>query len=291
MPFWKKIFHKCNKLNKSVQRVKLLDIPEEIVRYIARYLMIEDVLHLSMSCKLLYHMLPKYSFEYKKLDLSSIGSGWSGIKLFHCDSPPITSHIFMATISGRIMVDNNIKPEGNIFIQLIRPQYALKESIVIARHHILLTDPRWIVYECLRSEYTVETVKFLTIEDPIINMIQPGDYLRFTKDVGVIDFSVHTRGVCNKSKITAQKGDSNALMADSSVRLHSKKESFANVIEMFKKQDDKAMRKKSVLKPYGSTRHNVHDILIEGMRRYEGNEDGDILANPNDFWDFHPQLI
>ena len=109
--------------------------------------------------------------------------------------------------------------------------------------------------------------------------------------MGVIDFSVHTRGVCNKSKITAQKGDSNALMADSSVRLHSKKESFANVIEMFKKQDDKAMRKKSVLKPYGSTRHNVHDILIEGMRRYEGNEDGDILANPNDFWDFHPQLI
>ena len=35
MPFWDKMLHKINKLKKSVNRVTLLDIPEEIVRYIA----------------------------------------------------------------------------------------------------------------------------------------------------------------------------------------------------------------------------------------------------------------
>ena len=165
----KKIFHKSNNFdeganrvtlldtpteivsNKGVKRVTLLDIPEEIVRYIAKYLMIEDVLHLSMTCKILYHMLPKYSFEYKKLDFSSIAScpSWQDWQKLHFnrssyfDSSPLTSHIIMATISGKIWRDSdslNIGPDPYISIQLIRPQYASKESIVIASHHCPLNS-------------------------------------------------------------------------------------------------------------------------------------------------------
>ena len=135
----KKIFHKSNNFdeganhvtlldtpteivsNKGVKRVTLLDIPEEIVRYISGYLMMKDVLHLSMTCKMLHHILPKYSFECKKTDIEidiEYRPNWSYRLYF--DSPPFTSHIFMATISGKISVfngyrDNSIRTE-NIFM-------------------------------------------------------------------------------------------------------------------------------------------------------------------------------
>ena len=64
--------------NKSAKRVTLLDIPDEIMRYISRFLMIEDFLHLSMTCKRLCHMLPRYIFEYKMIySLESGPSIWT----------------------------------------------------------------------------------------------------------------------------------------------------------------------------------------------------------------------
>ena len=264
MRFWNKIMNKSKKdahtptAHMSVKRVTLIDIPEEIVIYIARFLMIEDGLHLSMTCKTLYHMLPKYSFEYKKIDMKKgiiSGSPWKRFSYF--DSPPLSSNIFMATISGTYWTDGNKAFEG-IFIQLIRPQYGGKESIVIARHHFPLKL-------CAES-----VVHFLTIEDSIINLIQPGDYFRFRKDVGAINFRVHTRGICNKQMITAQKRDRNGLMQDGSGRFHTEKERFANIIEMFKKQDEKEMFKepdknfRTVMKRFRRPRYYVHDYLIEG---------------------------
>ena len=227
MPFWNNMLHKSNKINKSVERVTLLDIPEEIVRYIARYLMIEDVLHLSMTCKILNHMLPKYSFEYKQLDLTSIDLSF--------DSPPLTSHLFMATMSVKLW-KHYIPGQRitNISIQLIRPQCVSKESVVTVIHHGQLN-----ALSCRKA-----MVGFLTIEDPIINMVQAGDYFRFIKDMPAKEFRIHTRGLCIRQKTTTQNGDSNALMRDSSVMLHSKKESFSNVISMFKKQDEKTIIKK-----------------------------------------------
>ena len=156
MPFWNKMFHKSNNLKEGVKRVTLfdvaeeigrnmsinrgtlLDIPEEIVRYITRYLMMEDVLHLSMTCKIFYHMLPKYSFECKKIDIDiEHRPNWQYRS--YLDTPPFTSHIFMATISGKILVDKDLEWEfgyrtATINIQLIRPRHGSKEFIVIARH-------------------------------------------------------------------------------------------------------------------------------------------------------------
>lgn len=45
--------------------VDLLDIPEETIRYISTCLMIEDVIHLSMTCKYLFNLLPSYSIREK----------------------------------------------------------------------------------------------------------------------------------------------------------------------------------------------------------------------------------
>ena len=195
--------------NKGVKSVTLLDIPEEIVRYIARDLMIEDFLHLSMTCKILYHMFPKCSFEWKKIDIErdiKYPPKWSYHLYFN--SPPFTSHIFMATISGKILLDEDMEREIglgqlNILIQLVRPQHGSKESIVIARHQttkLLNRNPA-------RME---SMVHFLTIEEPIIKMIQPGDHFRFINCVKIKDFRVQIRGIRIGPKITAQKGDINA---------------------------------------------------------------------------------
>ena len=216
-------------------------------KMLSRYLMMKDVLHLSMTCKILYHMLPKYSFECKQTDIQidiRYRPNWS--YRFYFDCPPFTSHIFMATISGTILVDENIERDdvylncGKLYIsiQLLRPQHGSKESIVIARHQTTKLLDR-------NPDRTESMVLFLTMEDPIINMIQPGDYFRFVKShVRIMDFMVQTRGKRNRPKITAQKGDINALMQDSSVRLHINKEAFNNTIEMFKEQDKREAFKK-----------------------------------------------
>ena len=268
--------------NKSVKRLYLLDIPEELIRYISRFLMIEDFLHLSMTCKILYHMLPRYAFEHKRIDgpeywltpdfgrsdpeesgpftwtpdFSEIlpkGHEVLWNSYFYFDTPPFTSHIFMVTISGCILGDRNLDyAEGNMYLQLIRPHHMTGEPIVIDYFYNILSPQFRFgpVYQesnlhCLRNENEM-FVNVFTIEDPIINTIQPGDYFRFIKNEyeSVEDFTVHTRGMRYRSEISAQKGHCNALMQDSGERLHIKRESFSNIIEMFKKQDDKEMLKK-----------------------------------------------
>ena len=202
------MLHKGNKLNQDVKRVTLLDIPEEIVRYISGYLMMKDVLHLSITCKMLHHILPKYSFECKKTDIEiDIGyrPNWSYRLYF--DSPPFTSHIFMATISGKILLDEdierNIRLGQDILIQLVRPQHGSKESKVIARKQINELRNR-------NPDRMESMIHFLTIEDPIINMIQPGDHFRFINCVNIKDFRVQTRGIRIGPTVTVQKEDINA---------------------------------------------------------------------------------
>ena len=258
-------------LNECVKEVTLLDIPNEIVRYISRFLMIEDFLHLSMTCKILYHMLPRYAFEYKmiycpesgpsictpdfgEIPLKGNGDPWQ--PSFYFDTPPFTSHIFMATISGRIWGN------GYIDLQLIRPHHVSKEPIAIEHHYNVLSSqpggPTPSIYWVCQGRiirpplYSGDLVNFLTIEDSIIDMIQPGDYFRFMKIDGrgqhplrVENFRVHTRGVRNIPTIIARKTDSNALTQYSVTcgeRLHSNKDCFANIVRNFKKKDETAMK-------------------------------------------------
>ena len=73
-------------------------------------------------------------------------------------------------------------------------------------------------------------------------------------------------------------------MQDSSERLHSKKESFANVIQMFKKQDEKEILKKdrnlrTIIKRYRPLRHYVHDYHFQSMP-------SDIASSPSGIWHF-----
>ena len=257
--------------NKCEKRVTLLDIPDEIMRYISRFLTIEDFLHLSLTCKRLYHMLPRYIFEYKmiycpesgpsiwtpdfgEIPLKGHGDPWPSS--FYFDTPPFTSHIFMATISGRI------SGQGNIDLQLIRPHHVSKEPITIEHHYNILSSqpgrpimgtytvhPRRIIRP---SPYSGDLVKCFTFEDPIIDMIQPGDYFRFMKIDGreenplrVENFRVHTRGLRNIPTIVTQKSYNNALTQYSvtcSERLHTKKDCFANIVKKFKKKDKTEMK-------------------------------------------------
>ena len=121
-----------NKFPSTFNMVHLLDVPEEILRYISRFLMIEDVIHLSIACKFLFHVLPTYSLDEKVIDVPNTcmwgtctnteactkwetpspdkfpinptnPSHWS----FCFETPPFTSRIFMVTISAAIIYENH----------------------------------------------------------------------------------------------------------------------------------------------------------------------------------------
>ena len=203
----------------------LLDVPEEIIRYIAsNFLIIEDVVHLSMSCKIFYHMLPTYSFEYKKIhgpDIEEIEpkdncESWLGVNeecpswepSFYFDTPPFTSHPFIATIT------TNFKDHGsnyrNIYILLIRPEIVTNKPVIIKEEKNML------YFEPLDGGSIIKT---LGIDgNPIMQMTQPGDYWRFMKTVKtdgrsggrefkLTKFRVHTLGLRKRSKITEETRD------------------------------------------------------------------------------------
>ena len=121
----------------------LLDMPEEIIRYVSKFLMIEDVVRLSMTCKCLFHRLPTYSLEEKVIDMANLStragkstSHWT----FDFETPPFTSCIFMATISATIIYeDYDFGNEGrnNIAIQLVRPEIAPNHPKIIMKEYII----------------------------------------------------------------------------------------------------------------------------------------------------------
>ena len=205
----------------------LLDIPEEIIRYIAsNFLNIEDIVHLSISCKIFYHMLPTYSFEYKKIhgpDIEEIEpkdhcESWLGVNeqcpslepSFYFDTPPFTSHPFIATITTHFKDNgsnfrNWIQESGiNIYIQLIRPEIASNKHVIIKKRMGILH---------LQPPASASILKLLWNDHPIMQITQPGDYWRFMKAVKTVGgsgghefkltkFRVHTLGLRKRLKIT-----------------------------------------------------------------------------------------
>ena len=250
-----KALHKQKTLKQPKQLVTLLDIPEEILRYISRYLVIEDVLNLSMTCKVLFNRLPghlpkylpEYVIEHKmlkgpKVDETGprgyVKSGKSWQPSFYFDTAPFTSHIFMATISAYWNDQGWGHRKGSIYILLIRPQANSYKSTVVTKHYNLLGHAP---HEFER------VVKTLSVEDPIISMIQPGDYFRFMKNVGgggghkleIKEFTMHTRGLRTASKMVSYRKNNNTLRQDQLEMNQCNKNSFANLVELFRKQDEK----------------------------------------------------
>ena len=219
----------------------LLDIPEEIIRYIASsFLIIEDVVHLSMSCKILYHMLPTYSFEYKKIvgpDIDEIEpkdhcESWLGVNeecpswepSFYFDTPPFTSYPFIATITAKFK--NLGCYYRNIYILLIRREIVTNKPVIIKEVKNRL---------CFEPPTSGSIICDFHIDDPIMQMTQPGDYWRFmnaVKNVGesgghefkITKFRVHTLGIRKRPKITEEIRDSSTLTMNNIESLQAKNE-------------------------------------------------------------------
>ena len=225
--------------------VHFLDIPEEMIRYISGFLAIVDIVHLSGTCKLLSNMLPCYSIESKVIkingpDINETGPSYPGHSWqpsFYFDTPPFTSHLFMATISANWKDQGWGNRKGSIYIQLMRPKRNSDDPTVVTQHFDLLgTAPHEME----------KVVKVLSIEDPIIDMIEPGDYFRFMKNVGgggghrliVKNFNVHTRGLRHRPKIDLPSNDSNISMHDDIEILRINEGSISDVVKRFKKQKE-----------------------------------------------------
>ena len=102
-----------------------LEIPDEMIRYISGFLMIEDIARLSATCKVLFNVLPFYSLESKMIHVPTIdatgpsGPGHSWQPSFHFDAPPFTSHLFMATISAYWRDQGWGNRKGEIWLELV----------------------------------------------------------------------------------------------------------------------------------------------------------------------------
>ena len=125
--------------------VNILDLPDEVIRYVSKFLMIEDLKRLSTTCKLLYHLFPSYMIEERVIygpDINEAGpssdESWQPSKYF--DTPPFTSSIFMATISAYWNDQGWGNRKGSIYAQLIRRKTNSEEIQVIAEHLDLFGD-------------------------------------------------------------------------------------------------------------------------------------------------------
>ena len=203
----------------------LLDMPEEIMLYVSKYLMIEDVVHLSMTCKMFFHMLPTYSLEEKVIDMpnsDSKDSTWETTLhwTFDFETLPFTSCIFMVTISATVFCEDyssRDKERNNITLQLIRPGITPNDPKVIMEEYVFDEEREEFFKKLILSAKNV--IRCFCIDDRIINMIQPGDYFRFKKNRGgeyrrtvkIRDFTVHTRGLLIRpNKI--QQGENNTSL-------------------------------------------------------------------------------
>ena len=174
--------------------VNLIDIPEEMIRYISKFLMIEDVIHLSMSCKYLFYILPSYSIEEEDIDGSNLDASdplTSRKHFLHFDTPPFISQIFMVKIYSKRKIPMQI-----IRLQLIRPDVHSNEEIIVETFDCFLRD-------CFAR---ADAVKFLSIEDPIIYAIKPGDYFRLImkreSKMFITELRINTKGLCCGPRIS-----------------------------------------------------------------------------------------
>ena len=186
-------------------------------------------------------MLPSYSIESKVIKINGPninetgpgGPGHSWQPSFYFDTPPFSSHLFMATISANWRDQGWGNRKGNVYIQLMRPKRNSDKPTVVIQHFDLLgTAPHEME----------KVVKVLSVDDPIIDMIKPGDYFRFMKNVGgggghrliVRHFTVRTRGLRHWHKTDLPNNDSNILMHDDIEVLRINEGSFSDVVKRIK---------------------------------------------------------
>ena len=215
--------------------VHLIDIPEEIVRYISTFLMIEDVIHLSMTCKYFFYILPSYSIEEKVIEGPNLNSNEANPSWQHSpyfDTPPFMSHIFMLKIYSETKHMNIIR------LQLIRPDNHSNGGKIITKSDFLI-----------RHGLASSKVKFLSIEHPIILAMQPGDYFRFMitnrglseiKGKMEIVYRINTRGLCSGPKLNQQSTKNSTLIETNDELLQIDKRRIVNVPKMFEQQDIKS---------------------------------------------------
>ena len=235
----------------------LLDVPEEVIRYVSKFLMIEDVVHLSMTCKYLYHMLPAYSLKEKVIDMpntSKTVDHWDKdmYRTFDFETPPFTSSIFMASISAEIYCEDpglQRDPEiNNITVQLIRPGMTPNNPKVIMEEYVI-EDAFESFFKRLRH-HVKTIIRYFCIEDQIINMVQPGDYFRFKKTgdrynnriVKLVDFTLHTRALLIRRNKILQGSNNNYLTNYNNeghgIETHQiNKGSLVNVTKMLRRHD------------------------------------------------------
>ena len=150
-------------------------LPRKILLHIARFLFIEDIIYLSMTCKRLRRILPLRLILGDNIKECGPKTWESWVPSTYFDTPTLSSPVTMATISMNWRDQGWGVQKGKIWLQLIRPRMNNNTlKVVYENKDVLGVVPH--------TEQFM--VKILTREDPIINMARSGDRFRFMKNVG-----------------------------------------------------------------------------------------------------------
>ena len=150
-------------------------LPRKILLNIAKFLFLEDIIYLSMTCKRLRRILPIRLILGDKINECGPKTWESWVPSTYFDTPILTSSVSMATISMNWKDQGWGVQKGKIWVQLIRPRKTGNTlKVVCENREVLGVVPH-------REEFII---KILTRDDPIINMARSGDRFRFMKNVG-----------------------------------------------------------------------------------------------------------
>ena len=150
-------------------------LPRKILLHIAKFLFIEDIIYLSMTCKRLRRILPIRLILGDNFHESGPKTWESLVPSIYFDTPALSSPVTIATISMNWRDQGWGVQKGKIWVQLMRPRLNNNTlKVVCENKDVLGVVPH--------SEQFI--IKILTREDPVINMARSGDRFRFMKNVG-----------------------------------------------------------------------------------------------------------
>ena len=149
-------------------------LPDLVLLKIAEYLLPEDCVNLSLTCKRFHGILPKFvHFEGKDFKIKGPSAGhWAPSTYF--DGPKLTGKVksFRGNVSWKDQGWGNRK--GRLMVKLMRPVAGQETPKVIAENNNLfgIAEHNWADAECK------------LVNDPIVQLSEPNDFYSFERNAG-----------------------------------------------------------------------------------------------------------
>ena len=164
---------------------KLDGLPDLVLSHLADYLSPEETARLSLTCRHLHDVLPRFTVirgdDFKIYGPS--GGHWAPELYF--DGPPLPSTVRKLTLSLKWKDQGWGNRKGEIFMKLMRPVTAASDDTGSASRR---GSDAQEVAEKRRifgiAKHQEEEAKTEITDDPVVTKARPGDFYRFMRNAG-----------------------------------------------------------------------------------------------------------